>query len=88
MPTTFNFSDARNDLSKIFEFVASTGTSVTINKYSKPLVTIFPAKKEEKKNWDKIIGKYAGMWSGSEYDYWDDIAKGKYRRSRKTDFWK
>lgn len=85
MPTTFNFSDARNDLSKIFEFVSRTGTSVTINRYSKPMVTIVPAKKEEKKDWDKIIGKYAGMWSGPGYEWVDKVGR-KSRYFRKRDY--
>lgn len=86
MPTTYNFSDARNDLSKIFDFVASTGTSVTINKYSKPLVTISSAKKEVKKDWTKLAAKYGGMWAGDEYKFMDDIGTKKTRYFRKRNY--
>lgn len=86
--STFTVAAARDDFSRILNLVAG-GNSITVVRYGKPVAKIVPVEKGDKtrKDWGKIVKKYAGMWSGPDYEWADEIGRpSRYFRDR--NFWK
>ncbi len=84
---TYTVAAARDDFSKILNLVATTGNYVSVVRYGKPIAKIVPAEDvEPEKDWKAIAAKYAGMWSGSGYEWAAKMWKPS-RYFRKSDYW-
>ena len=80
-------ADARKDFANLLNLVAFNGARIVVERYGEPVAEIVPTIKETKtkKDWEKIVRGYAGMWK--DYDWAKDIGRpSRYFRDR--DLWR
>lgn len=84
---TYTVAKARDDFAKILNLVAATGDPVSIVRYGKPVAQIIPPSvRPTRKELEKKLKKYAGMWSGPGYEWAAKIGRPS-RYFRKRNYW-
>lgn len=82
MKTVYSVAEARENFAEILNLVAYSGSTVTVEKYGKPVMKMVPI--ERARPSVDVVKKYAGIWKGKK---WAAKVGKPSRYFRKRDYW-